>query len=133
MVKTLPVPLWSLVLLLCLASAGCEQLPNGPSLSNVALTGFSKLATTDNQDSSLCCCRAVANATNKNSVPIYLSITLSAVDSRGSTMSKVLFFVPDVAPGQTVQVVAPGFPFPCNAIASFSPEVKVRGLTDPPL
>lgn len=133
MVKTLPVALGSLVLLLCLAVAGCEQFPTGPSLTNVTVTSFSKLATTDNQDSSLCCCRAVASATNKNNVPIYLSITLSALDDHGNTLSKAVFFSPDVAPGQTVQVVAPGFPFPCNAIASFSPEVKVRGLTEPPL
>ena len=62
-----------------------------------------------------------------------VSVTLTAVDTRGQNLSSVLFFVPDVAPGQTAPIVAPGFPVPCNAIDHFTPEVKVRGLVEPPL
>jgi hypothetical protein len=118
---------------LCLGLVGCERMPVGPSLSNVVVSGFTKQPTIDSQDPSLCCCRAVGTVTNRNSVPIYVSITLSALDARGNIISKAVSFAPDVAPGQTTQIIAPGFPVPCNAIAGFSPEVRVRGLTDPPL
>jgi hypothetical protein len=116
-----------------MALVGCEQMPTGPSLSNVVVQGFTKQPTIDSRDPSLCCCRAVGTVTNRNAVPIYVTITLTAFDARGNAISKVLFFVPDVAPGQTAPVVAPGFPVPCNAIDHFTPEVKVRGLTEPPL
>jgi len=112
---------------------GCEQMPTGPSLSNIVVSSFSKQPTIETQDPSLCCCRAVGTVTNRNTVSIYVSITVSALDARGSVISKAVAFAPDIAPGQTVQVIAPGFPVPCNAIASFSPEVRVRGLTEPPL
>jgi hypothetical protein len=118
---------------LCVGLVGCEQMPVGPSLSNVVVSGFTKQTTIDTGDPSLCCCRAVGSVTNRNSVPIYVSITVSALDARGGVISKAVSFVPDLAPGQTTQVIAPGFPVPCNAIAGFSPEVRVRGLTEPPL
>lgn len=108
-------------------------MPTGPSLSNIVVNGFTKQPTIDSADPSLCCCRAVGTVTNRNTVAIYVSITLSAFDARGNTIEKVLFFVPDVAPGQTASIVAPGFLVPCNAIDHFSPEVQVRGLTEPPL
>ena len=112
---------------------GCEQMPTGPSLTNIVLSGFTKQATLEPPDNSLCCCRAIGSVTNRNTVPVYISVTLTAVDTRGQNLSSVLFFVPDVAPGQTAPIIAPGFPVPCNAIDHFTPEVKVRGLVEPPL
>lgn len=113
-------------------TASCESLQTGPSLSNVVLSAFTKEPTTDQRDSSLCCCRAVGTATNRNIVPIYLSINFSAVDLRGAIISSALYFSPDIPPGQTAAIDAPGFIFPCNAISHFNAEVKVRGLTEPP-
>ena len=83
---------------------GCEQMPTGPSLTNIVLSGFTKQATLEPPDNSLCCCRAIGSVTNRNTVPVYVSVTLTAVDTRGQNLSSVLFFVPDVAPGQTAQV-----------------------------
>jgi len=115
------------------AFANCDNLATGPSLSNVVLSALAKEPTTDNRDASLCCCRATGTVTNRNSVPVYLTFTVTAFDLRGAPIFKVGYFVPDIAPGQTARIDAPGFAVPCVAIDHFEPEVKVRGLTEPPL
>src|SRR5260221_5533735 len=122
-----------MLLALAASMAACDNLTPGPSLSNVTLSAFGKEPTTDQRDPSLCCCRATGTATNRNAVPVYISITFSDFDAKGTALQKALFFLPDVAPGQTAAIDAPGFLAPCNAIDHFTAEVKVRGLTDPPL
>jgi hypothetical protein len=122
-----------LVMTFAALASGCENLSTGPSLSNVALSAFTKQATTDERDQSLCCCRAVGTVTNRNTVPVYVSLTITAFDLNGSSISRALFFVPDVAPGQTAPIDAPGFLVPCVGISRFEAQVKIRGLTDPPL
>jgi hypothetical protein len=123
----------SVVLFVIAATLACENLSPGPSLTNITLSPFGKQATTDQKDPSLCCCRATGTVTNKNSVPVYVSMTLTALDLKGSAIEKVLYFVPDVGPGQTTAIDVPGFFVPCNAIGSFVPEISVHGLTEPPL
>lgn len=122
-----------MVITVAALASGCENLSTGPSLSNVVLSAFTKQPTTDERDPSLCCCRAVGTVTNRNTVPIYVSLTITAFDLSGSSISRALYFVPDVAPGQTAPIDAPGFLVPCNGIGHFEAQVKIRGLTDPPL
>jgi hypothetical protein len=113
--------------------AGCDNLSTGPSLSNVTMSALGKEATTDQRDPRLCCCRATGTVTNRNSVPVYLTMTVTAIDLFGAPIFKVGYFIPDVAPGQTARMDVPGFAVPCVSIDRFVPEVKVRGLTEPPL
>lgn len=131
--KPLPRSLICVMLLLATGAAGCENLSTGPTLANVVISALGKQPTTDQKDVALCCCRAVGTVTNLNTVPVYVSMTLTSFDLRDIPIQKVLWFVPDVAPGQTAPIDAPGFVVPCNGISHFVPEVKVRGLTDPPL
>jgi hypothetical protein len=81
----------------------------------------------------LCCCRAVGTVTNRNSVPIYLTFVVSAIDLNGSRIQRVGYFLPDIAPGETAKINVPGFAVPCVSIGRFDSEVKVRGLTEPPI
>jgi hypothetical protein len=121
-----------MIVAVAFAASACENLETGPTLSNVVLSALAKEATTEVHDASLCCCRATGTATNRNTVPVYLTVTLTALDLRGAAISKVLFFMPDIPPGQSAPIDAPGFIFPCNSISQFTAEVKVRGLTEPP-
>ena len=75
---------------LIMGVVGCEQMPTGPSLTNIVLSGFTKQATLEPPDNSLCCCRAIGSVTNRNTVPVYVSVTLTAVDTRGQNLSSVL-------------------------------------------
>jgi len=120
-------------LVLMAGFASCDNLSTGPSLSNVSITALGKEPTTDQRDPRLCCCRATGSVTNRNTVPIYLTFTVTAIDLFGAPIFKVGYFIPDVAPGQTARIDAPGFAVPCVSIDHFVPEVKVRGLTEPPL
>ena len=115
------------------AMSGCENLSPGPSLTNISVSAFGKEATTDQKDPSLCCCRATGSVTNKNSVPVYVTMTLTALDLKGSAIEKVIYFVPDLSPGHTTAIDVPGFFVPCNGIGGFVPEITVHGLTEPPL
>jgi hypothetical protein len=121
------------VLFVIAATLACENLSPGPSLTNITLSTFGKQSTTDQKDPSLCCCRATGTVTNKNSVPVYVTMTLTALDLKGSAIEKVLYFVPDLGPGQTKDIDVPGFFVPCNSIGGFTPELSVHGLTEPPL
>jgi hypothetical protein len=122
-----------LLLFVIAATLACENLSPGPSLTNISLSAFGKQATTDQKDPSLCCCRATGTVTNKNQVPVYVTMTLTALDLKGSAIEKVLYFVPDLGPGQTAPFDVPGFFVPCNAIGGFTPELTIHGLTQPPL
>ena len=123
----------SVVLFVIAATLACENLAPGPTLTNITLSAFGKQATTDQQDPSLCCCRATGTVTNKNSVPVYVSMTLTALDLKGSAIEQVLYFIPDLGPGQTTSIDVPGFLEPCNSIGSFVPQLTVHGLAEPPL
>jgi len=115
------------------ATLACENLAPGPTLTAITLSPLGKQPTTDVKDPTLCCCRATGTVTNKNSVPVYVTMTLTALDLKGAAIEKVLYFVPDLGPGQTRDVDVPGFFIPCNSIGGFTPELSVHGLTEPPL
>lgn len=114
-----------------LTVAGCQSLPTGPSLTAFEITNIAGQPTIG--DRSLCCCHVVGTATNRTTVPLHATITFSGFDTRDKEISKIVYFMQDVAPGQTRNINAPGFIVPCNAITRFSWEVKVRAVTYPPL
>lgn len=127
-------PALLMTLLICAAAFtvfGCQALPTGPSLSAFEVTNIAGQPTLG--DRSLCCCHVVGTATNRNTVPLHATITFSGFDTRDREISKILYFLQDVAPGQTRAINAAGFIVPCNAITRFSWEVKVRAITHPPL
>ncbi|HEY6210768.1 MAG TPA: hypothetical protein VIW45_00720 [Vicinamibacterales bacterium] len=121
--------------LLCIIAAtlACENLSPGPSLTNISLSPFGKQPTTDTKDATLCCCRATGTITNNNRVPVYVQMKLTALDLKGSAIEKVLYFVSDLGPGQTAPLDVAGFFVPCVSIGSFTPEISIKGLTEPPL
>jgi hypothetical protein len=109
----------------------CSGAPQGPSLSNAVLHNVSLLSTTGN--AALCCCHVVGTAENDNSVPVHLTIQVSAFDAHNNSLETILGFVPDLQPGATRQFDAAGFVFPCNAISSIRTQVNVSGVAFPPL
>ena len=121
------------VLFVITAALACENLAPGPSLTNISLSPFGKEATTDTKDPTLCCCRATGTVTNRNTVPVNVTLTLTANDLKGSAIQQVIYFVPAVGPGQTANMVVPGFLEPCVSIGGFSPGLTIQGLTQPPL
>jgi hypothetical protein len=118
---------------LCLATVvlvSCTP-PQGPSLSNVVLHNVSLMSTTGN--TALCCCHVVGTAQNNNSVPVDLTLTFTAFDANGNTLASIVQFVPDLGPGTTGPIDAPGLVLPCNAISNIKTAVSVSGIAFPPL
>jgi hypothetical protein len=123
------------LILLTLASVtwwSCEPLIVGPSLSDVVIDNIGK-APTVASNPGLCCCRVTGTVRNRNAVPLYLTITFSAFAVDGRKLSSSIYFIPDIAPGSSLPIDAPGFLFPCDGIGRFTWEVKARGLTNPAL
>ena len=121
---------------LTLIAAGCTHPPLGPSLYSVTLDNVSLQPTQGN--ASLCCCRVVGGATNKNTVPVHVTIKFAAFANAADkdALGTILYFIKDLQPGQTHQIEAPGFIFPCNqipeGIRNVRTEVEVKGITYPP-
>ena len=113
------------------AGAACRGLPAGPSLSNVTLGTLRLEPTIGN--TSLCCCRVVGTVANNNSVPVHATLKIDALDDRGESLARVLFFVPDLEPRTERPIDAHGFIFPCSAVKQLKTEVDVKGITFPPL
>ena len=124
-----------------LACAACEDAPVGPSLGAVpvAVTGLKP----SQGNPGLCCCHVVGSARNDNSVPVHVTIKFSAFNvprppngPDPDPLSTILYFIKDLQPGQTHQIEAPGFIFPCNQIPegvrNVKTEVEVKGITYPP-
>ena len=124
-----------------LAFAACEDAPVGPSLGAVpvAVTGLKP----SQGNPGLCCCHVVGSARNDNSVPVHVTIKFSAFNVARppngpdpDPLSTILYFIKDLQPGQTHQIEAPGFIFPCNqipeGIRNVKTEVEVKGITYPP-
>jgi hypothetical protein len=111
--------------------AGCQSLPTGPSLTDFEVTNIAGQPTTGNPG--LCCCHVIGTATNHNAVPLHATIQFSGFNAQGGEISKILYFIQDLPPGGSHSIDAPGFIVPCNAISRYSWEVKVRGITYPPL
>lgn len=137
MTQSLATLCTALLSTLCLASAlssgGCADVtPTGPSLSDVQLSGITTAPTAG--DRSLCCCRVVGTATNRNGVPVHVTLKFSAYQTPTASepLSTLLYFIKDFQPGASHAVDAPGFIFPCSVINNLKTEVEVRGITFPP-
>jgi hypothetical protein len=120
-----------LIGVLALAGGACRGLPAGPSLSNVAVGSLTLQPTIGNP--SLCCCRVVGSVANNNAVPVHATFKFDALDDRGESMARILYFVADLAPRTERPIDAHGFIFPCSAIRQLTTEVDVKGITFPPL
>lgn len=118
-----------------LAIAACADVtPTGPSLSDVSVTGLRTAPTTDNPG--LCCCRALGTAVNRNTVPVHVTLKISAYSNPpgADPVASLVYFIKDFQPGATHAIDAPGILFPCASISpTLKYEVEVRGLTFPPL
>lgn len=127
-------PILALLALLAViagSTTACQELPVGPSLQDFDLTGIRGTPTTGN--ASLCCCHVTGTARNRTSVPLHATIQFTGFDAGNARISTILYFIPDLAPGSSANIDAPGFIVPCSAISRFDWEVKVRGITYPPL
>jgi hypothetical protein len=113
------------------AGAACRGLPPGPSLSNVTVGSLTLEPTIGNPG--LCCCRVVGTVANNNQVPVHATFKFDAIDDRGESMARILFFVADLAPRTERPIDAHGFIFPCSAVKQLKTEVDVKGITYPPL
>lgn len=111
---------------------GCRGLPQGPSLSNIAVSSLRLEPTLD--DPALCCCRVVGSVRNENRVPVHATFKFSAFDGeRTNAISSILFFVPDLQPGAERPIDAHGFVFPCTVIKELKTELDIKGIAFPPL
>lgn len=123
------------VALAAFALAACEDAPVGPSLSAVPVTNLGLKPSQGNPG--LCCCHVTGTARNDNSVTVHVTIKFSAFNTPTSEpLSTILYFIKDLQPGQTHQIDAPGFIFPCSqipeGIRNVRTEVEVRGISYPP-
>jgi hypothetical protein len=125
-----------------LAIAACEDAPVGPSLGAVPVA-VTALRPSQQDNPGLCCCHVLGTARNDNSVPVHVTIKFSAFNvprppngPDPDPLSTILYFIRDLQPGQTHQIEAPGFIFPCNTIPegikNVKTEVEVKGITYPP-
>ena len=123
------------VALASFAVGACEDAPTGPSLSAVPVTNLGLKPSQGNPG--LCCCHVTGTARNDNSVTVHVTIKFAAFNTpNGDPLSTILYFIKDLQPGQTHQIEAPGFIFPCSqipeGIRNVRTEVEVRGITYPP-
>jgi len=131
--RALGAPLF--MALAALAIGACEAAPVGPSLGAVPVTNLGLKPSQGNPG--ICCCHVTGTARNDNSVTVHVTIKFSAFNvPNGDPLSTILYFIKDLQPGQTHQIEAPGFIFPCNqipeGIRNVRTEVEVRGVTCPP-
>jgi hypothetical protein len=111
--------------------AACRGLPAGPSLSNVTVGSLTLEPTIGNPG--LCCCRVVGSVANNNDVAVHATFKFDALDDRGESMARILYFVADFEPGTSRPIDAHGFIFPCSAVRQLKTEVDVKGIAFPPL
>ncbi len=115
-------------------TACADVTPTGPSLADVQISGLGIAPTTENPG--LCCCRAVGTAVNRNSVPVHVTLKISAYANPpgAEPVASLIYFIKDFQPGASHTIDAPGILFPCASISpTLKYEVEVRGLTFPPL
>jgi hypothetical protein len=113
------------------ATAGCTQPPLGPSLTSVTLDGISLQPTQGN--ATLCCCRVVGGATNRNSVAVHVTLKFAAFDGTSDkAIGTVFYFIKDLQPNQRANIDASGFLFSCSQAKQLKTEIDVNGLITPP-
>ncbi len=109
----------------------CQNLPAGPSLSNLAVSSLAWRSTSG--DANLCCCRVTGRATNNNSVAVHVTLKFSGYDGQqASPIATTVYFISGLQPGATHNIDAAGFIVPCSAINSLKYEVELKGLASPP-
>lgn len=113
------------------AGIACRGLPPGPSLSNVTVGSLTLEPTIGNPG--LCCCRVVGSVANNNDVSVHATFKFDALDDRGESLARILYFVADLEPQTSRPIDAHGFIFPCSAVTQLKTEVDVKGITFPPL
>lgn len=117
------------------ALSGCEGTPDGPSLADTPLTNVGLRPTLAN-DPTACCCHVTGVVSNKNSVPVDVTIKFAAFKTSTSPdpFASIVYFVEDLQAGASHAVDAPGFLIPCTAIdlSLLRREVSVRGVAFPP-
>ena len=111
-------------------SSGCEGLPAGPSLADVAVSNLRTQPTIG--DNNLCCCHILGTARNNNAVALHATLKFAAVDANQQEISRVVYFIENFQPGASHQIDAGGFLFECSRVRNIKYEVSVRGLTSPP-
>lgn len=111
-------------------TSGCEGLPAGPSLSDVAVSNLRTQSTIG--DTSLCCCHVLGTARNNNGVAVHATLKFAAIDASQQEISRVVYFIENFQPGASHQIDAGGFLFECARVRNIKYEVSVRGLTSPP-
>jgi hypothetical protein len=113
------------------AMSSCTQPPLGPSLSSVTLDNISLQPT--NGNATLCCCRVIGGATNKNTVAIHATIKFAAFNaSQKDPLGTILYFIKDLQPNQRAEINATGFLFSCTQATQLKTEIDVNGLISPP-
>ena len=111
-------------------TSGCGQPPLGPSLSSVTLENVSLQSTAG--DASLCCCRAVGRATNRNTVAVDVTVKFSAFSgSDPIPLATVVYFIENMRPNESQPIDASGFLFSCARITDLKSEIDVKGLSSP--
>jgi hypothetical protein len=112
-------------------TAGCTQPPLGPSLTSVTLDSITLQPTQGN--SSLCCCRVVGGATNRNTVATHVTIKFAAFDGTSDkAIGTIFYFIKDLQPNQRANIDASGFLFSCAQVKQLKTEIDVNGLITPP-
>jgi hypothetical protein len=113
-----------------LLTMSCSSPPLGPTLRDVILENVTLQSTAG--DSSLCCCRAVATATNQNAVTVDVTLKFSAYSGNDPIpLGTVVYFIDRMAPQTSQRVEASGFLFSCSRISEVKSEIDVRGLDSP--
>jgi len=111
--------------------AACARTPVGPSLAGVTLQNVALQPTLG--DRNLCCCHVVGTVRNANSVSVHVTITFAAYDGqKAEPLSRILYFIKDLEPGQAHSVDASGFLYPCAVIKDLKWEIDVKGIAYPP-
>jgi hypothetical protein len=125
-----------------LGLTACEDAPIGPSLGAVPVTNLG-LRPSQGNNPGVCCCVVTGQARNDNSVAVHVTIKFAAFNvprppngPDPDPLSTILYFIRDLQPGQTHQIDAHGFIFPCSTlpagVTNVQTEVEVKGITYPP-
>lgn len=121
------------LVMMLLAAAGCHNLPVGPSLASVSVSGLLLNPVNATANPGECCCHILTTATNSNTVAVDLTIKFSAYNRADpDPFAKIVYFVPNLAAGASSRVDAPGLIVPCVTVDKVLYELEVKGLTSPP-
>jgi hypothetical protein len=108
----------------------CSSPPLGPTLRDVIMEKVTLQSTAG--DASLCCCRAVTNVTNQNTVTVDVTLKFSAYSGNDPIpLGTVVHFIDRMPPQAQQRVEASGFLFSCARITEVKSEIDVRGLDAP--